>query len=85
MSSPLCGNCKLFMLDLLNKRIRRILEIARKEARGDGRDQDDDGNITAVGHAQAQCFHLMELRCILEGQETSGVYDDYGGAKESRP
>lgn len=65
MAVKLCAECVAFMVDLLEKRMRRILEVSRAEP--------DD-----IGLGEAECFHLMEIESILEGKLTCGVYDDYG-------
>ena len=70
-TKPLCENCEKFMLDLLDKRIRSILDVSRK---------DNDDSEEAAG-AQAHCFHLMEIQRILRGETTCGVFDDYGAIK----
>lgn len=61
------------MLELLDSRIRRILEVGREESAFQGEDDDDNSDL-----GQSQCFHLMEISRILKGETTCGVYDDYG-------
>jgi len=72
MTAKVCDGCKEFLIDLLDKRIGRILEIARV-----------DESYSDTG--QSHCFHLMEIKRILEGKPTSGVYDDYGKTKVEGP
>lgn len=69
----LCTDCRTFMLELLDSRIRRILEVGREESAFQG-DEDDDNS----DRGQSHCFHLMEISRILKGETTCGVYDDYG-------
>lgn len=72
---PLCEKCKSFMVDLLEKRIRRTFELGHEEDLLHGKyDGTDDG----TAHAEAQCFHFMELISIIQGKTTCGVYDNYG-------
>lgn len=61
----ICPNCRDFVIDLLDKRIARILEVSRAEP--------EEGDVSG-----AHCFHLMEIKSILEGKRTCGVFDDYG-------
>lgn len=70
----MCDACKTFMLDLLDKRTRRILALSHEE-------QDEERDAEA---AQAHCFHLMELERILRGEPTSGIFDEYGAANQGR-
>jgi hypothetical protein len=65
----MCESCKAAMVAMLNQRIRAILAQEQQLKEDDG-----DGDDTAQSH----CFHLMEVRRILEGLPTCGVYDDYG-------
>lgn len=67
----MCDGCKAFLIDLLDARISRILEVGRQElAEGSTEEETDIG--------QSHCFHLMEIKQIIEGKTTCGVYDDYG-------
>jgi hypothetical protein len=68
---PICDDCKAFLIELLDKRISRILEVGRANL-AEGQDECDSD----IG--QSQCFHLMEIQRIIEGITTCGVYDDYG-------
>lgn len=72
----ICDHCKPLLLDLLEKRIRRVLEVAKAENEKLGVSDEDD-----MATAQAECFHFMELKLILEGLPTCGLYDDYGPPK----
>ncbi len=65
MAELLCDECRTFMDDLLDKRIRKILAVSQAEP------ESDDSS-------QAHCFHLMEIQRILRGEKTCGVFDDYG-------
>ena len=67
----MCENCKREMIELLDERTRRILEVFRQETTDDAR-----------GIGEAHCFHLMELKRILRGEPTCGVYDDHGPRKQ---
>ena len=60
----LCESCRACMIEILENRIRRILA---------SRSEEPEESL-----AEAHCFHLVELRKILEGEHTCGVYDDYG-------
>jgi hypothetical protein len=74
-SQQVCEPCREFVIDLLEKRIRKILEVGREE------DPEADANGDDIG--QSHCFHLMEIQRILRGQHTCGVFDDYGQAPSS--
>lgn len=81
MMMPLCEKCTAFMEALLDKRIRTILKIGReiqKEDEARGCEPYDD-----IG--ESHCFHLMEVLMVLRGEETSGVYDEYGGPPKPPP
>lgn len=69
MTPPLCVECQQFMVDLLEKRIRRMLTLAHEEPEEE----------SAVGLAQAECFHLMEIISIVSGKLTCGMFDEFGG------
>ncbi len=62
-----CERCKLVIIDLLDLRIRRILDVGRK-----------DGTEAAIESSESHCFHLMEIKRILIGEKTCGVFDDFG-------
>jgi hypothetical protein len=70
---PLCAICKAFMIELLDKRIRAMFTVAREESSGE-----DNDDFSEVGLMQSHAFHLLEIKNILNGKRTSGVYDDYG-------
>lgn len=72
----ICPDCRQFMSDLLDKRIRKILEVARDEAKF----QREHGNASELDEllGGSECFHLMEIKAVIEGRKTCGVYDDYG-------
>ena len=70
----ICQSCSDAIVELLEKRIRRILEVGREEAA----DGDYSDGLTDADIGQSQCFHLMEIQRIISGQKTCGVYDDYG-------
>lgn len=72
-----CDSCKRELLELLDKRIRKILHVAH-ESRPDGLEVNPDGSLTDIGIAETHCFHLMEIQRILRGEKTYGVYDEYG-------
>lgn len=55
------------VIEIINARIRKMREVYTSEPGGDPEE-------VWMGHA----FHLMELRNILEGKYTCGVYDDFG-------
>lgn len=71
----MCAACRTAMIDLLEQRIRKILEVAEQE-RTEDNEYDDEPE--AVMHAKSHCFHLVELQAILRGQQTCGVFDDHG-------
>jgi hypothetical protein len=73
----LCAPCLALMDDLLNRRIQRILEVGREDARLQGVEDIEDAD---ADYGQSHCFHLMELRRILWGEPTCGAFDDYGSA-----
>jgi len=58
------------VIELLNARIRKMREVAESNP--------EDGE-----NWMRSAFHLMEVRSILEGKHTSGVFDDFG-APDSR-
>jgi addiction module HigA family antidote len=60
-----------FVIDLLEARIRKILEISHREPE-------------PHDCAESICFHLREIRYILEGNATCGVFDDYGPVGNER-
>jgi len=62
-TNPLCPNCSAVMDQMLEDRIRSILQIGKT-----------DDQYPAESH----CFHLMELQRIIRGEKTCGVYDNYG-------
>jgi hypothetical protein len=61
------------MIELLNRRIRKMLDVAREES-----DDESEDELSPLGLAKAEAFHLLEIRNILNGEKTCGVYDDYG-------
>jgi len=65
----MCDPCKREMIAILEARMRRIMDVAYNVPECSEAD---------VEIADAKCFHLMELRQILEGKQTCGVYDDHG-------
>lgn len=71
----ICQSCADAIVELLERRISRILEVGREEAAHE--DYDEDG-MSGRDIGQSQCFHLMEIQRIIRGQKTCGVYDDYG-------
>ncbi len=64
-AATVCDSCKRFMTDLIDRRMRRILELGR-------------GEEELEAAAESHCFHLMEIQRILNGEKTCGVYDDFG-------
>ncbi len=54
-------------VNILTDRIRKMREVYTSEPGGDPEE-------LWMGHA----FHLMEIRNIVEGKYTCGVYDDFG-------
>ena len=52
---------------IIDARIRKMREAYTSEPGGDPEER-----------WMAAAFHLMELRNILEGKYTCGVYDDFG-------
>lgn len=69
-----CEKCRAVLIDMLDKRMRRILAVAHEELAFQ-REHGNEGNPEAGG---SECFHLMEIKAILEGRKTCGVYDDHG-------
>lgn len=67
-TTKMCPECTAFMRDVLEKRIRRVLEVAAGEP----------DRKAAIQDAQATCFHFMELLDVVSGKPTSGVFDDFG-------
>lgn len=61
------------IVKLLTDRIRKMREVYTSQPGGDKEE-------IWLGHA----FHLMEVRQILEGQYTTGTYDDFGAPEGKR-
>ena len=59
-----CELCKAEFIEMLEKRMRAILAVAREE------------NHEDMMVAHAECFHLIELQRKLQGLPTCGVYDE---------
>ena len=77
MSVQICDSCKALLVELLDKRMRRILDVADEELRFQ-RKHGNPGNPESGG---SECFHLMEIKAIVQGHKTCGVYDEYGDPK----
>jgi len=71
----LCEGCRAAIVKLLDERMVRILAVAREHA---GSEEEFQEDVVS----RAECFHLMEIQRIAQGQATCGVYDDYGGTPE---
>lgn len=71
----LCEGCRDAIVKLLDERMVRILAVAREQA---GSEEEFQEDVTS----RAECFHLMEIQRIVQGQPTCGVYDDYGRPPE---
>jgi len=69
----ICADCVKCITNMLDARMRRMIAAAREE---DATGEDDSEENTDL--AKAECFHLMEIRRIIEGGTTCGIYDDFG-------
>lgn len=67
---PCCDPCKAEFTRILEERVHLVLADAREEDARLGKDPNDDDSTMA--HAQAHCFHFMELQGVLKGKP--GVY-----------
>ena len=75
----ICESCKSQLVDMLDARMDRILEVARAELRFQRAHGDAAiGEREEMDAGSAECFHLMEIKAIIEGRKTCGAYDDYG-------
>ena len=72
----ICESCSREVINLLEKRMRRILEVGREQEM----ESDDDEDV--VDYGGTHCFHLMEIINILKGKKTCGIFDDFGVPQE---